>query len=131
MIWRPALAATAVVVCAWFALGLHQARDTTRAAALVAGPARLTPRQADHARSAIDSAAALNPDLTPTILRAQLAAKQGSLPEAERILESATRDEPMNIQGWFALAYVAARDGDRQTLIRAGRHISSLYATVR
>jgi predicted Zn-dependent protease len=131
MIWRVAILAVAVLACAWFALGIHQVRDTTRASAMIGGSSPLSPQQARRARSLIDSAATINPDLTPAILRGQLASQQGQYRAAERILEPVTRSEPLNLQAWLQLAYASARDGDRGTLIRAGRHIAALFPKVK
>lgn len=126
-IWRAGLLGFAVVACAWFALGVHQARDTNRASALIGGPAPLTVQQAQRAGSLLSSAATLNPDLTPEILRGQLALEQRQSARAVRILSSVTRREPLNLRAWSQLAYAAAEAGDRRTLIRAARHISALY----
>ena len=126
-IWRAGLLGFAVVACAWFALGVHQARDTNRANALIGGPAPLTAQQAQRARSLLSSAATLNPDQTPEILRGQLALQQRQSRRAGRILSSVTRREPLNLHAWSELAYAAARAGDRRPLTRAARHISALY----
>lgn len=115
------------MACAWFALGVHQAQDTNRASALVGGPGRLSRVEAARARSLLSSAATLNPDRTPTILRGQLDSEQGAHGAAVRTLESVTRNEPMNLQAWVQLAYAAARDGDRRALVVAARHISALF----
>jgi hypothetical protein len=127
MIWRAGLLAVAVAACAWFALGARQAVDTNRASALIGGPSPLSPGEARHARSLLSSAGTLNPDLTPDILRGELALQQGQDAAAERNLESVTRREPLNLEAWSALAFAAARASDRATLIRAARNVSALY----
>lgn len=124
---RAALVVGVLVLCAWFVLGVRQAEDTQRAAALIAGGNRLSAEQARLARSLLDSAGTLNPDLTIDLLRGQLAADQQQTAAAERIAASATRREPLNLAAWSQLVYAAARRGDRPTLIRAARHVSELY----
>ena len=88
---------------------------------MIAKPAPLSAQQARQARSLLGDAEALNPDLSPEILRGQLAFDQRQYPLAERILTSVTRREPLNLQAWVQLTYAAARAGDRRTLIRAAR----------
>lgn len=125
-IWRAGLVVVALVVCAWFALSARQAVNTNRAAALV-GSGSLTASQAQHADSLLSAAGTLNPDLTPDILRGQLALQRGEYQTALADLESVTRREPLNLGAWSALAYTAARAGERGTLIRAAHHISILF----
>jgi predicted Zn-dependent protease len=126
MIWRAGLLAVALVGCAWFALGAHQAVDTNRAATLIGG-ASLRPSQARQAGSLLNSAGTLNPDLTPDILRGQLALQRHRYAIGLRELETVARREPLNLQAWSALAFGAARAGDHATLVRAARHVSTLF----
>jgi predicted Zn-dependent protease len=128
---RAVLVVVALVVCAWFVLGIVQAQDTQRATALIAGGNRLSPAQARHARALLDSAGTLNPDLTIDLLRGQLAADQHQLAAAERIAQSVARREPLSLAAWSQLAYAAARRGDRTRLVVAARHISELYPKLR
>ena len=125
-IWRAGLLVVALVVCAWFALGARQAVNTNRAAALI-GSGSLPASQARHADSLLSAASTLNPDLTPDILRGQLALQRGEHSTALTDLESVTRREPLNLAAWSALAYAAARAGERGTLILAAHHISMLF----
>jgi predicted Zn-dependent protease len=126
IIWRVGLLAVAVVVCAWFALGAHQTVDTNRAAALIGG-GPLSPTQARQAASLLGSARTLNPDLTPDILRGELALGRRQDAAGVADLESVTRREPLDLEAWSALAFGAARAGDRATLVRAAHHISMLF----
>jgi predicted Zn-dependent protease len=124
---RVGLAVVAVAAVAWFALGVRQAHDTDRATAMVTASAPLSPRDARRAQSLLDAAAVLNPDLTIDILRGELAVDQHHDVQAERILESVTKREPLNLQAWAQLAFAAAEAGDRPTLVRAARHVSALH----
>jgi predicted Zn-dependent protease len=128
VIARVAAVVAALVVCAWFAVGIRQAVNTNRATALVGGGTRLTGPEVRRARSALDAAGSLNPDLGVELLRGQLAFDQHRWVAAERIFMSVTRREPMNLQAWTALAYAAAGAHDERTGELAGRRISALYA---
>jgi predicted Zn-dependent protease len=125
--WRVTLVAVALVVAAWFALGVRQAVNTTRATALITGPGQLTPARGHDARSLLDSAATLNPDRTVNLLRGELALAQNHNASAQRILLALTHSEPQNLDAWVQLAYAAARNHDRALLVLTGRKISALY----
>jgi predicted Zn-dependent protease len=128
---RAGVLALALVAAAWFALAVRQAQDTNRASVLLGAAAPLSAQQAQRARSLLSSAGTLNPDLTVDLLRGQLAFDQHHGAAAERILESVTRREPLNLQAWTQLAFAAARSGDRATLVRAARHVSALFPKVK
>jgi predicted Zn-dependent protease len=127
VIARAAAALVALLVCAWFAIGVGQSVSTSRATALIASGKRLTAQQVGRARSLISSAAFLNPDLGIELLRGQLASNEGRKAAAERVFESVTRREPLNLAGWVELAYAAGAAGDIRTALIAGRHIIQLY----
>lgn len=127
MISRAGLVVLALVACAWFGLGAHQARDTHLASALISAPSPLSPPQERRARLLLGSAGRLNPDLNVAVLSGQLAFDQHDDAAAERIFESVTKREPLNLAAWTGLAFAAARAGDRHTLLRAGRHVAALY----
>ena len=101
----------AVVLCAWFALDVRQQQQTARARALIARSAPLSHAEARQARSALDAAAQLNPDSEVSLLRAQLATDLGDRPQAVRILEQVTRQEPKNAVAWLDLAQTARSKG--------------------
>jgi predicted Zn-dependent protease len=128
---RYGLALLALVVAAWFGLSWYQAQQTGKASALVNGGGRLSARQAQQARDALHAAGALNPDLTPDVLRGQLAIDQQDYRRAIRILGSVTAREPLNLTAWAELGVAAAKAGDRQMLAAAGRHIAILIPRVR
>ena len=128
---RIALVVVAVVVAAWFGLAWSQDHQTQRATALVAGGNRLTPSQVRKARSALDSAGALNPDRAVAVLRGELAIDQGQYRSAIRTLRGVTTSEPLNLTAWAELGIAAAKAGDRATLVVAGRHIAVLIPRVK
>lgn len=106
---RIALAVCALAVCALFGLGVLQARDQSRASAIIASNAPLTPARAAHVRSLLDTAGTLNPDAGIDLLRADLAFEQNEPARTIRILERIIADEPMNIDAWVALAQAALK----------------------
>jgi predicted Zn-dependent protease len=126
-ILRSLLLLLAVAASAWFVLGVREARDTARATALVTGEAPLRPAQAQRARSLLDSAGTLNPDLTVAVTRGVLELDQNQNAAAERTLESVTRREPLNLDAWVQLAFAATRNGDRRTFAHAVGVVSALH----
>jgi predicted Zn-dependent protease len=131
VIVRAAAALLALVVCAWFAIGIRQSVDTNRASALIGGGTRLTAPQVRRARSQLSSAAFLNPDLTIELLRGQLALDQGRKAAAERAIESVTRREPLNLIAWVKLIVAATETHDKPAVVTAARHASQLYVKPR
>ncbi len=115
----------AVAACAWFALGIMQSIDTTRATAIVSSSAPMTPQRAARARSLLDSARTLNPDLTVTMLRGELASELNQPARAVALLESVTASEPLNADAWVTLARVALHH-DTPALERAVGHLGEL-----
>jgi predicted Zn-dependent protease len=126
---RVASVAAALAVCLWFVVGIRQTVNTSRATALVGNGAHLTAPEVRRARSLLSSAGNLNPDLGVELLRGQLALDQRRAVPAERIFESVTRREPLNLQAWVKLAYAAAAAHDERTALAAGHHIVALYPT--
>jgi predicted Zn-dependent protease len=101
---RTALAIVAALVSAWFALGVVQAHDTSRAQAIVAGHALLPAERAAQARSLLATAATLNPDEQVNLLSAQIELDQRRPAAAARILRGVAAREPDNIGAWVLLA---------------------------
>ena len=97
----------ALVVCAWFAVGIRQAQDTDHATSIIASPAPLTSAQAAHARSLLDSATFLNPDQEVAVLKADVVARQGDRQRAVAMLMKIVHEEPQNIDAWQAIARTA------------------------
>jgi hypothetical protein len=101
---RLLLAGFALVVGAWFVLGIRQAHDTAAATAIVNAKGKVSAAAAAHASSLLDSAATLNPDVEITILRSQLALRRGDDRRAAAIARQATGQEPSNVSTWLAVA---------------------------
>lgn len=120
--------ALALFACAWFALGIRQARDTSRAAAIVSSTAPLSQHQVQQANSLLDAAGALNPDTEVSLLRAQLDRDQQNYAGARVIVEGVVAKEPKNVQAWQSLARSSV--GSQQTFVRALRCIRRLVPVV-
>jgi predicted Zn-dependent protease len=93
----------ALLVCAWFALGVRQADDTSQATAIVARGPDVSSAEAAHADSLLQAAGTLNPDSQVDLLRAQVALIEKRRDRALRILEDVVRREPTNLLGWQLL----------------------------
>jgi predicted Zn-dependent protease len=100
----------AVVVCAWFALGIHQASTINDATRIISHPSDVTSAQAAHAASLLRSARTLNPDTEVDVLRARLAVRDNHPADAQRTLLSLVRSEPMNLEAWILLARISGAD---------------------
>jgi hypothetical protein len=122
---RAGMIILALVVCAWFALGIRQTRDTARATAIVASANTPSAAQAAHARSLLRAAGTLNPDLQLDVLRGQLALLRGNNRSATRILEGVVAQEPQNAEAWVYLAR-AAFDVNRHEFGIAAQRIAQL-----
>ncbi len=120
--------AGALVVCAWFALGIRQAHDTAQANTILSNSSSLSVGQAEHVDSLLHSAGFLNPDRQVSVLRAQVALQRGDHKMAQAILQGVVRAEPQNAQAWLALARAAT---NRQTFDRALSVIAHLLPPVR
>lgn len=107
---RIGLAVAALLVTAWFALGVFQSRAVSqaRSAAAVHGP--MTVAQARHADSLLHDAATLNPDRAVDVLRAQVALARGDAARSRQILNGVVRSEPQDLDAWIALVRASAND---------------------
>jgi hypothetical protein len=122
------LVALAVVAAAWFALGVRQARDTARAAAIVSASARPTAAQARHASDLLSAAGFLNPDRLLDVLRARLDLVRGDEPAARAILKRVTHDERFYLDAWVWLARASV--GDLKDFYAAAYRIRQLVPPV-
>lgn len=114
----------AVGVSAWFALDVHQAIDTSRAAAIADRGNHATAAQERQVDSLVGAARLLNPDKEPDVLLGQVEVEHGDFARARRLLAAVTRSEPENLEGWLWLAHAAASNSP---LFRfALRHVSQL-----
>ena len=107
---RAALVTFAVITCAWFVLGAHQAHDLAQATDIISGQAPLPRAQARQAASLLRSAGSLNPDLRVDVERAQLALEEGSPARARAILFGVIGREPQFLAAWILYARAAAND---------------------
>ena len=101
------LAAGAVVLCAWFALGTVQAHDENRATALIDGSGTPSPALTARILNLLDTAGTLNPDRDIALLRSQAQTRAGRDAAAVRTAEGVARAEPLNIDAWTVLAFAA------------------------
>ena len=118
----------ALVVCAWFALGIRQSHDLNAATGIVSARAPLTAGQARRATGLLDAAGRLNPDTAVDLARSQLALRQGNAARARAIALGVTRSEPQNIEAW--LSYGSASAHDPRAFARALRHLDALAPPV-
>jgi hypothetical protein len=123
---RGSLLVLAVAACAWFTLGIEQARDTDQATAALTGPVQLSPATASHVRSLLATAGALNPDLTIDLLRGRLDLLEHHQARAVAIFEDVTRREPQNLDAWVALAQATLHGTDAAVVERAAANIARL-----
>lgn len=128
---RYGAAVLALALSVWFGLAWYQSQQTGKAQTLIGGGTRLSGRQAGQARAALNAAGTLNPDLTVTVLRGQLAIDQHDYRSAVRILSSVTSREPLNLTAWAELGVAAVKAGDSHLLVVAGRHIAVLIPRVK
>jgi predicted Zn-dependent protease len=97
----------AIVVSAWFALGIHQAHEVAHATNVIQASRTLTATQARAIDSGLDSARTLDPDREVDILRARASIKAAQPRLAQGILERVVHAEPSNLEGWIWLAGAA------------------------
>ena len=120
--------AAALVVGAWFALGIRQSHDLNVATDIVSAPARLSPARARQAAALLHGAGQLNPDTSVALARSALALRQGDSARARTIALSVVRSEPQNIDAW--LAYGSASAHDPRAFAVALRHLDALAPPV-
>jgi hypothetical protein len=124
---RIALVAVAVLVAAWFALGVRQAHDTSRAMAIVSA-GRPSPAQAKHASELLNAAAFLNPDHQVDVLRARLDLVRGDEPAARALLKRVVAGERFYLDAWIWLARASV--GDLRDFYAAAYRIRQLVPPV-
>jgi len=122
-----ALGVAALVIAAWFALGVRQAIDTDRASVIV-GRGGVSVADAAHADALLRSAGWLNPDRTVDVLRGRLLLDEGRAGAARAALLKVALAEPRNAAAWVAFGSAAA--GDRQAFLLALAHVHELVPPV-
>jgi hypothetical protein len=120
--------ALAIVVCAWYVLGIRQSRAVDQASATVSHGGAVTAAEARQASAQLSSARFLNPDRQVDVLRAELYLDRGDLAAAQRILKSVVRSEPDNLAAWIALARSSI--GDPKDFYAAAFRIRQLVPPV-
>lgn len=103
---RILLLATAIAVCAWFALGVRETNDQAQATKLLDQHLSLTSGQAREADRLIRDALTLNPDQALNILRARVKVQRRDLRGAATIAEAVTRQEPENADAWSSVEFL-------------------------
>jgi predicted Zn-dependent protease len=106
MVVRIVSVIVALVVAAWFALGIRETHELNTVTSILSA-GQLTPAQARHADDLLQSAGTLNPDHQVQLLRGEVALATGDLPAAQRIILHVAREEPDNIDAWAELARAA------------------------
>ncbi len=101
---RLPLVILALVVCAWFVLGIREAHDVNAATAIVDQNPPVSAAQDRQAASALHDAGVLNPDGEVDVLRAQLDVRVGRYSAAMTAARRATAHEPGNVLAWLTLA---------------------------
>jgi hypothetical protein len=114
----------AAVASAWFVVGIRQARDVSRANAIVFNVTKISADQQRRADALLGSAALLNPDREVDLLRGQAALLAGHRAAARAELLGVVRSEPMNLTAWALLAQASPNDG--ALFNQAVRHITLL-----
>jgi hypothetical protein len=126
---RLAGVALALLVCAWFALGLRQTTATNAARSRLSVLSAPTPAAARATGRLLDRAAWLNPDRGVAILRADLALAQGRAAAGRGELLHVVRSEPDNVTAWGTIAVAFART-DPPLATRARRELRRLSPPV-
>lgn len=118
----------ALVVTAWFAVGVRQSNKTQSATNLVGTSTQLPASAARRANSLLSSAGFLNPDRQVDLLRAQVDRERGRLSAARAILKPLVAAEPENVQAWLELARSSV--GDATDFFTAVRRVQQLVPPV-
>ncbi len=100
----------AIVACVWFALGIRQAHDVSRATSLISSGAVSSDAGYHRALDSLQAASTLNPDREVDILRGEATFEHSDPLAAQRILRAVTRSEPENLEAWLWLAKSAGTD---------------------
>jgi predicted Zn-dependent protease len=100
-------AVAALVVAAWFALGIRQTHELNTVTSILSGHPTLGVAQVKRADGLLDSAGTLNPDGQVSLLRGEVSLAAGRTADAQRTILQVTRDEPLNVDAWAALARTA------------------------
>ncbi len=126
---RVALAVLCLVVAAWLAIGLRDARLEQAGTELSRSPAAAQAAGiAQEADEQLDDATLLSPDTTPDLNRAGLALRRGDLDRGIGLLREVVEREPENLPAWRLLALAANAADDSQLEREALRRTRALSA---
>jgi hypothetical protein len=109
---RVAIATVALVACAWFALGIHQAKDQASATALINQAGTPSPSLTRRILHLLDGAGTLNPDRNIDLMRAQAEVRAGDGQAALRQALAVVHAEPLNVDAWIVLGIAAGGGRD-------------------
>lgn len=123
---RATAALLAVVIAAWFAVGIRQARDTASADATISAARSIGTHDAARVTARLKAASWLNPNRHLDVLRGRIALLEDHRSQAEAILLGVARSEPMNVEAWVYLAQ-AAIGRDPAMLREAVRNVDRLF----
>jgi hypothetical protein len=123
---RAALAAIAVIVIAWFAIGARQAHLVDAATKLLDNEAGQHADSTRQTESLLRSAELLNPGVNVTLLRARLAMEQHAWPRATRLVHDATTAEPDNLEAWISALDLAIAHSSSIDLSTVLTHLRTL-----
>jgi hypothetical protein len=121
---RLATAVVALVVCAWFALGIRESHEIASATGVVAGSGQPSAHELAAAEGALSNADLLNPDQEVDILRARVDIKRGDNGAARALLATVTRREPQNLEAW--IWFTGASLGDHAAAAIGAARIAQL-----
>jgi predicted Zn-dependent protease len=117
---RIAAVVGALIVCAWFGLGIRQQSSFDEAKRRVSTFERPSAAEATRTATLLDRAQTLTPDRRVDLLRAQLALQQDRPAQARRLIERVLAKEPDNVEAWTRLAFAtAASDPEASKLAAA------------
>lgn len=127
MLLRVLLAVACLVVAAWLALGLRDARLEQDGTELSRSPAAVSDATVAHAADdKLADAELLNPDTTPLLNRAGLALRLGQVDRGIALLREIVEQEPENLPAWRLLAIAATANRDGELRRQAMRHVQQL-----
>jgi hypothetical protein len=106
---RAVAAVAALVVAAWFALGVSQSTGANAARDRLEDFRRPSDAAATRTAELLDRAGRLNPDRAVDLLRARLALQRGDAGAATRVALGVARAEPANLEAWGIVALVNER----------------------
>jgi hypothetical protein len=121
---RIGAALLALVVCAWFAVGIRDSHKIATATAIVTAQGQPSASELAAADRALNGADLVNPDQQVDILRARVDLKRGANAAARRLLTAVTRREPQNLEAW--IWFTGAVLGDRAAARLGFAHLSQL-----